>query len=114
MRITEYGPGGVALKLKVTGSKGKLVVSTENKIRTALAGNYDILRQDGSKVKFPTLLPSAFITIVKEGDFFHIKGGGFGHGIGMSQSGANEMARQGKDYKEILKLFYSDIRIEKS
>lgn len=114
VRITEYGPGGVALKLKVTGSKGKMVVSTENKIRTALAGNYDIVRQDGSKVKFPTLLPSAFSTIVKEGDFFHIKGGGFGHGIGMSQSGANEMARQGKDYKEILKLFYSDIRIEKS
>ena len=41
-----------------------------------------------------------------------IKGGGFGHGIGMSQTGANEMAKKGKGYKEILALFYKDITVE--
>ena len=30
----------------------------------------------------------------------------------MSQTGANEMAKQGKTYKEILKLFYSGITVE--
>ncbi len=31
---------------------------------------------------------------------------GYGHGVGMSQNGANEMAKNGCDYKEILKHFY--------
>ena len=47
----------------------------------------------------------------KSGDVFVIEGGGFGHGIGMSQNGANEMAKQGADYEEILELFYHDIEI---
>ena len=29
----------------------------------------------------------------------------------MSQNGANEMAKAGKDYQEILKLFYQDVEI---
>lgn len=32
---------------------------------------------------------------------------GFGHGVGMSQTGANEMAKKGADFKEILKHFYT-------
>ena len=38
---------------------------------------------------------------------------GLGHGLGMSQYGANEMAKEGKDYREILNYYYQDIRIEK-
>lgn len=38
---------------------------------------------------------------------------GFGHGVGMSQYGANYMASQGKKYDEILKTYYSGIKIEK-
>ena len=110
--ISKRGPGKVALELKVKGDKGNLTVKTENKIGSALAGDYDIRKQDGSKVKFRTLLPSAFITITKKNSQIHIRGGGFGHGIGMSQTGANEMAKQGKTYKEILKLFYSGITVE--
>ena len=40
-----------------------------------------------------------------------IVGGGYGHGIGMSQNGANEMAKNGKNYMEILKLFYQNVEI---
>ncbi len=40
-----------------------------------------------------------------------ISGGGFGHGIGMSQNGANEMAKKGKNYKDILTLFFQDVTI---
>lgn len=39
-----------------------------------------------------TLLPSAFFKVKKAGNIFKITGGGYGHGIGMSQNGANEMA----------------------
>lgn len=38
---------------------------------------------------------------------------GYGHGVGMSQYGANYMASQGKKYDEILKTYYSGIKIEK-
>lgn len=38
---------------------------------------------------------------------------GYGHGVGMSQYGANEMAKEGKTYEEILKYYYKNIELEK-
>lgn len=38
---------------------------------------------------------------------------GSGHGVGMSQYGANGMAKEGKTYQEILKYFYKNIEISK-
>lgn len=38
---------------------------------------------------------------------------GLGHGLGMSQYGAECMAEDGKDYREILQYYYSDVQIEK-
>lgn len=37
---------------------------------------------------------------------------GYGHGVGMSQIGANAMAKEGKDYREILKHYYRGVEIE--
>ena len=37
---------------------------------------------------------------------------GYGHGVGMSQYGANEMAKEGKSYIEILKHYYTGVEIE--
>lgn len=37
---------------------------------------------------------------------------GYGHGVGMSQYGANEMAKEGKNCDEILKYFYTGVEIE--
>ncbi|NLY18458.1 MAG: stage II sporulation protein D [Clostridiaceae bacterium] len=37
---------------------------------------------------------------------------GFGHGVGMSQCGANELAQKGKDYDYILKYYYTGVEIE--
>ena len=50
--------------------------------------------------------------IKKDGDVFVIEGGGYGHGIGMSQNGANEMAKTGMNYKDILQFFYSGAKVE--
>ncbi len=36
---------------------------------------------------------------------------GYGHGVGMSQFGANGMAKEGKDYTEILKHYYTGVEI---
>lgn len=38
---------------------------------------------------------------------------GYGHGVGMSQYGANEMAKKGSTYEEILKHYYNNIEISK-
>ena len=114
LEVTKTGPGGVALQIKAVGDKGSITVDTENKIRKALGGNgYEIKKQDGTVAQSGTLLPSAFFKVKKAGNIFKIIGGGYGHGIGMSQNGANEMAKKGKNYQEILQMFYPGTTIEK-
>ena len=46
-------------------------------------------------------------------DTINITMNGYGHGVGMSQYGANEYAKSGKNYEEILKHYYQNINIEK-
>ena len=112
VEITKRDNGGAAITMKVCGGKGNLTVKTENKIRRALGGSgYKIQKNDGSYSDSTELLPSAFIDIAKDGNDFMITGGGFGHGIGMSQNGANEMAKCGADYKAILGKFYSGVEV---
>ncbi|MBE7031164.1 MAG: stage II sporulation protein D [Ruminococcaceae bacterium] len=49
---------------------------------------------------------------VEDGNvIFSVKGNG--HGVGMSQYGANHMASQGKGYEEILTHYYTGVRLEK-
>ena len=113
LEVTKSVPGGAALQIKVSGDLGTVVVATENKIRRALGGSgYEIKKQDGTDVKGSRLLPSAFFKVEKKGNTFKIKGGGYGHGIGMSQNGANEMAKKGKNYQQILQMFYPGTTIE--
>ena len=38
---------------------------------------------------------------------------GYGHGVGMSQYGANQMAKEGKNYEEIIKHYYTGVNIVK-
>ena len=49
------------------------------------------------------------ITIEKEKIKFSVIG--YGHGVGMSQTGADALAKQGKNYEEIIKHFYKDVEI---
>ena len=36
---------------------------------------------------------------------------GYGHGVGMSQTGADSMAKSGSNYEEIVKHFYTGVEI---
>ena len=36
---------------------------------------------------------------------------GYGHGVGMSQTGADALAKQGKNYEEIVKHFYTGVEV---
>lgn len=58
-------------------------------------------------------LNSACFYIKEVEDQVRILTKGLGHGLGLSQYGANELAKEGKDYKEILQYYYQEIQIEK-
>ena len=112
IEVTERGEGGVVHKVLVTGEKGELELVYEHAIRLALNGKgQTIKRTYGKDATGGNMLPSGFFVIdqVEENGKltgFRFRGGGFGHGAGMSQNGANHMAEAGKTYEEILGLFY--------
>jgi stage II sporulation protein D len=56
-------------------------------------------------------LPSACFEIRTDSKGIKIISKGKGHGLGLSQYGANEMAKSGKNYKEILNYYYNNISI---
>ena len=118
MKITERGPGGVALKMLVKGSEGEKTISGQNAIRSALGdSSLTIKRKDGKTSEGWSSLPSAFLTVEDVGKNdkgitrFKIYGGGYGHGAGMSQNGAQGMAKDGMTCEEILKFFYEGVSV---
>lgn len=58
-------------------------------------------------------LASASFHLDEENQVVTITVKGAGHGLGMSQFGANEMAKEGKDYIEILEYFFKDVTFTK-
>ena len=112
IEVTERNEGGVVHRVLITGEKGELELQYEHAIRLALNGKgQTIHRTYGKDAVGGNMLPSGFFVIDRveeDGKLtgFRFRGGGFGHGAGMSQNGANHMAEAGKSYEEILNLFY--------
>lgn len=113
MSVKERSGAGSILTLKITYEKGYVLVKTEYNIRKVLgAGVEKMVYADASESADVTMLPSAFCSLGKNADgTMTLYGGGFGHGLGMSQNGANGMAKAGMNYEEILHYFYNDINI---
>jgi stage II sporulation protein D len=57
-------------------------------------------------------LRSTFFSVSEDGDNVKLSGYGFGHGVGLSQEGAINMARLGYNYIEILKFYYLGVQIK--
>jgi stage II sporulation protein D len=53
-----------------------------------------------------TVVPSVFFELEREGDEVIFSGRGSGHGVGLCQWGAKEMAQQGHDFRAILLHYY--------
>ena len=110
--VEKRNPGGVADELIIVAENAQMKVISEYNIRYVLNdGETKVIRQDGSEVASASLLPSAFCVIsVEEEDGnvvgYTVTGGGYGHGVGMSQNGAKSMAAQGWNYEDILTFFY--------
>lgn len=56
-------------------------------------------------------LKSAKFEIIVEDEKIKFKVIGYGHGVGMSQTGADSMAKQGNNYEEIIKHYYTGVEI---
>lgn len=67
----------------------------------------------GDQVQYLLGLRSTFFTITQNGNSVDINTKGFGHGVGMSQYGAEGMALKGYKYDEILKYYYQGVEIKK-
>ena len=115
----ERGPGGVLKYITIIGTDATVRVYKEYNIRKILSPNgVAIKRGTGDEVTTMSMLPSGFFVLDEETENnllsgYTFVGGGYGHGVGMSQNGANAMAKLGVRYDEILHFFYKDVEISK-
>lgn len=117
IRCLKRKEGGVMDELLLDTDQGTYKVVSEYNIRYILNQKNEVIRQDGSVYESSTLLPSAYIIIdsVKSGESvvgYTIIGGGYGHGVGMSQNGAKAMGLMNSDCEEILSFYFGDCRME--
>ena len=61
----------------------------------------------------PNVLKSNYYDVDMKGYYFDLYGRGWGHGVGMCQWGAYDMAQTGIKASNILKFYYNQIKIEK-
>ncbi len=116
--ILKRREGGVADEILIETDEGIYKILSEYNIRYILNNGGTVKKQDNTEMESTGLLPSAYLIldIVKEeGNVigYTIFGGGYGHGVGMSQNGARAMGDEGKSCEEILLFFYPGCLIKK-
>lgn len=95
LMVAERGPSGRVRTLRIEGSSGALS-----------------LRLDQIRRRLP-MLPSTLFTIQNDGpEAWLITGGGFGHGAGLSQAGAIDLARRGWSTERILNHYFPGTRLQ--
>ena len=78
-------------------------------VSSALLGGVQLT---GGQLRRLLGLRSACFTLSVAGEQFNFQTTGYGHGVGMSQYGANAMARQGSDFREILSWYYTGTQLK--
>lgn len=113
IQVNKRSSSGYVLELEIQCEKGKRVLSDENDIRSYLGKGLEaVTLSNGTTRTDLSMIPSAcFYVKSLEGTDYELSGGGFGHGIGMSQYGAASMAEQGKTYDQIITFYYKDVII---
>lgn len=80
-----------------------------NRVKTIQIGN---LTLSGVEIRTLFGLRSANFKITIENKNIKFEVTGYGHGVGMSQTGADSLAKQGKTYEEIIHHFYTNVEIK--
>ncbi len=120
IEISSRLSSGIIDSIIIRGSEHTILVSKENVIRNLLNSESYVYNTNTEETATGrNLLPSAFFYLQNVYDSnntltgYTFIGGGYGHGIGMSQNGAKGMADSGKNYQQILEFFYSGATIKK-
>ena len=85
-------------------------LTTSNRVKNITINNITF---KGTDVRSKLSLRSTDFNIEKNGDNVVITTKGYGHGVGMSQYGANALAKQNKNYQEIIKYYYQGTNLKK-
>ena len=85
------------------------VLSEAGYVKTIKIGNRNFT---GSEIRSLFSLRSASFTVSADENLVTFTVKGYGHGVGMSQHGANVLAKEGWDYKKILTHYYTGVDIE--
>lgn len=85
-----------------------LEYNESGRIKTIKVGNLNL---SGVEVRTLLGLKSANFEVILDGENIKFIVKGYGHGVGMSQTGADSMAKSGSHYEDIIKHFYSDVEI---
>ncbi len=101
--------GGAAVCVIVTGTQAAVQIDSESMIRTLFGMEQQEMITNTGTTKMASL-PSTFCIFRKvqteNGIAFQITGGGYGHGIGMSQNAVHTMTLDGMNFVQILTFFY--------
>ncbi len=101
VEVLSRGVSGRVVQLKVTGSKGSAVIERELNVRRLFGGlRSGLFLVDIEKNS------RGYITNLK------FRGAGFGHGVGMCQTGAVGMAADGKTAAQILNHYYKGVEVK--
>lgn len=115
LSINKRESSGAVTQISIKGKSqdDTMIVTTENEVRKIL-GSYVTGLLDSNKEVIPMdQLPSAWF-VIQQGNSaneYILYGGGYGHGIGMSQYGAHGMAEVGMSYEDILTYYFPGTKI---
>lgn len=87
---------------------GNITRSEAGGIKTISIGGVEV---KGTKFRTMFGLRSTNVQISVDGENVNMNVTGFGHGVGMSQYGANYLASQGMNYVDILKYYYTGVSV---
>lgn len=108
IEMSERDDSGLLEAVTIKGSDRTLKISGQSNIRVLFATDgMAITEQDGSTLTGWSGVPSNFYYVRADGDGYLLKGGGYGHGVGMSQNGANELAKLGYTCAQIIAHYYN-------
>lgn len=103
--------GGALSSIIIKGTEAEILVNNELNIRYLLSPrNNPITLFLGDTTTF-YILPSAFCVFDRTETGYRIRGGGYGHGIGMSQNAVSNMVKSGMTYGQILEFYYEGSEI---
>lgn len=106
--VTEF-ENKLGIQLPNSGNIGTVTSRTHGKrVGTVTIGGKQFT---GREIRDKLDLRSADFSWVRKGDQIIVTTKGYGHGIGMSQYGANGMAKKGKSYQDIVKYYYKGVQI---